>query len=59
MEKKSQIIMPFGSQRRLKSLMNVSYPTIREALRGSNTETCKKIRHMAKQLGGYEVEPVK
>ncbi len=56
MEKKSQILVTYGTQKKLRDMLGVSQPTVRKALCGNDTEMAKKIRYMAKQLGGVEVK---
>lgn len=57
MSKNAQIIMPHGAAKKLGSALNVSQPTVREALRyQSDTETARRIRHTAVNVfGGVEV----
>lgn len=49
-----QILLPHGQSKKIGEALNVSQPTIREALRyQSNTEVAKRIRHTAvKEFGG-------
>lgn len=58
MNGQTQIIMPHGAAKELGQALNVSQPTIREALRyKSDTATARKIRYtVIKEFGGVETK---